>query len=86
MQTLSLPSAQAVPESNEVMIWQGFGKDIRQLILRIYVLNPDLLTFNEMLEVMVLQSDMFGTWSHLLRICHSNARLIILVDQTETWF
>ena len=83
-QTTDLTTKCTITEMQEIIIRQRLGENIGQLFLRIYLLNPDFLTFNKMFKVMILESNIFGTRYHFLQVYHGDAWLIVFVDQTET--
>ena len=80
---MQLPAHELLPEIIESLRTEWLGKDICKLLCSINGLNNNGAISNKTSKVMILDGNVFCSWSELLGDCHSYAGLIILMDFTH---
>ena len=69
-------------QSEERVIWKGFGKNVSLLHVSGNIADIDGVP-DESLEMMIFQRDVLGPWCQFGSHSHLNARLIVFEDFAE---
>ncbi len=59
------------------LVWIGLGEHIGRLILTVNGIDSDLALVNVVLEVVVLDVDMFGAWADLRYSCNFDHTAVV---------
>ena len=70
---VTLPTIEHLPENEECWVVERFSEDIRNLLVGIHISNVDSTCVQELLEMIVFQSDMFCSRRELGGLSHCNA-------------
>ena len=75
-----LPTHQELPQFQELVSYEGFGKDVRLLVLCPNLHNGDIASVHIISEVVILDIDVLGSGAILVLLCNLQCTRVVLED------